>query len=328
MAGTDLSTQWEPFLRRALALPEKLTYRTMITDFRLRVFKTVADRLSFTKAAGELLISQPAVTRHISELERQLRVSPFLPGTGGFSLTRRGQRLLVHANRILDLYGNLNDAFAEEEKRFCGEIRLGASTTIAQYLLPGILASFKRRYPEIRLELFSGNTERIEEQIAGKRLDFGLIEGKASRHSLHYEPFMDDELVLVTSASNSAFRDDETTLEKLRQLPLVIREAGSGTLDVLEEALAAKGFSLQMMHIEMQLGSTEGIKRYLYHSGTFAFLSVQAILDELTQNKLRVVEIEGFEVRRRFSFVAMHGQHGRLVELFKQYCLSRHNIKL
>lgn len=300
----------------------------MITDFRLKVFKTVADRLSFTKAAGELLISQPAVTRHISELEKQLGVPLFVRGNGGISLTRQGEWLLDYANRILDLYGNLNDTFAEEGKRFCGEIRLGASTTIAQYLLPGILASFKRRYPDIRLELFSGNTERIEEQIADKHLDFGLIEGKASRHSLHYEPFMNDELVLVTSTSNSAFRDDETTLEKLRQLPLVIRETGSGTLDVLEEALADKGLSLQMMRIEMQLGSTEGIKRYLYHSGAFAFLSVQAILDELTQNKLRVVEVEGFEVRRRFSFVATHGQHSRLVELFKQYCLNHHNTKL
>ena len=177
----------------------------MLTDFRLKVFKTVADRLSFTKAAAELLISQPAVTKQINELERLLGKPLFLRHGNRISLTDDGVRLLEYANRILALYGELRDAFVEEQGAFSGEIRLGASTTLSQYVLPGLLAKFRKLYPDVRVTLFNGNTEQIERQIADGKLDFGMIEGTASNPALHYELFMDDELVLVTSASNTSF---------------------------------------------------------------------------------------------------------------------------
>ena len=300
----------------------------MITDFRLKVFKSVADRLSFTKAAADLLISQPAVTKHISELERQTGTPLFVRHGNSITLTASGELMLDYANRILALYGSLNDAFADEGKLPSGEIRIGASTTIAQYVLPGLLAAFRRRYPDVRVELENGNTGQIEEQVAAGRLDFGMIEGRASGHALHYEQFLHDELVLVTSVSNSAFRRMEVNLRELCGLPLVIRESGSGTLEVLEQALGHAGLSLRAMRIEIQLGSTESIKRYLYNSGAFAFISVQAVLDELAQNKLRVVEVPELDMHRSFSFVTAHGQRGRLIELFKQFCISNYNRRL
>lgn len=299
----------------------------MITDFRLKVFKTVADRLNFTKAAGELMISQPAVTKHISELEKQVGVPLFVRKGGTVTLTQHGLLMLDYANRILGLYGNLNDAFADNGKLPSGEIRLGASTTIAQYVLPGILATFRRRYPEIKVEMSNGNTEQIEALVADGRLDIGMIEGKASGHALHYRQFMQDEIVLVTSVSNSTFRGEEIDREQLCEIPLVIRENGSGTLAVLSEALDAYGLNLRSMHIEMQLGSTESIKRYLYNSGAFAFVSIQAVLDELAQNKLRIIDVTGLDIQRKFSFVSAHGNYGRLIELLVQFCLNN-NRKL
>lgn len=296
----------------------------MLTDFRLKVFKTVADRLSFTKAAAELLISQPAVTKQINELERLLGKPLFLRHGNRISLTDDGVRLLEYANRILALYGELRDAFVEEQGAFSGEIRLGASTTLSQYVLPGLLAKFRKLYPDVRVTLFNGNTEQIERQIADGKLDFGMIEGTASNPALHYELFMDDELVLVTSASNTSFTREEITAADLPALPLVIRENGSGTLDVLSR----HGLSLRQLHIEMQLGSTESIKHYLFYSDTFAFVSVQAVLDELAANRLRVVEVGDMELVRRFSFVTAHGQRSRLTDLFKQFCLNHYNRKL
>lgn len=300
----------------------------MITDFRLKVFKTVAERLSFTKAAAELYISQPAVTKHINELEKQVGGQLFERHRGTVRLTPRGMLLLDYASRILDLYGSLNDAFADDGQMPSGVLRIGASTTIAQYVLPGMLASFRRRYPDVKVEMTNGNTESIEELVASGRIDIGMIEGKAAGHALHYELFMNDELVLVTSVSNSAFRDDEIALERLPSLPLVVRETGSGTLDVLQEALGRAGLSLQGMNVEMQLGSSESIKRYLYNSGAFAFISVQAVLDELAQNKLRIVDVKGLEIKRNFSFVSAHGNYGRLPKLFKQFCTGYHNHRL
>ena len=300
----------------------------MLTDFRLKVFKTVADRLSFTKAAAELLISQPAVTKQINELERLLGKPLFLRHGNRISLTDDGVRLLEYANRILALYGELRDAFVEEQGAFSGEIRLGASTTLSQYVLPGVLAKFRKLYPDVRVTLFNGNTEQIERQIADGKLDFGMIEGTASNPALHYELFMDDELVLVTSASNTSFTREEITAADLPALPLVIRENGSGTLDVLSRELSRHGLSLRQLHIEMQLGSTESIKHYLFYSDTFAFVSVQAVLDELAANRLRVVEVGDMELVRRFSFVTAHGQRSRLTDLFKQFCLNHYNRKL
>lgn len=159
----------------------------MLTDFRLKVFKTVADRLSFTKAAAELLISQPAVTKQINELERLLGRPLFLRHGNRISLTDDGVRLLGYTNRILALYGELRDAFLDEQGMLAGEIHLGASTTLSQYVLPGLLARFRKQYPDIRVTLFSGNTEQIERQIADGKLDFGVIEGTASNPALHYE---------------------------------------------------------------------------------------------------------------------------------------------
>ena len=300
----------------------------MLTDFRLKVFKTVADRLSFTKAAAELLISQPAVTKQINELERLLGKPLFLRHGNRISLTDDGVRLLEYANRILALYGELRDAFVEEQGAFSGEIRLGASTTLSQYVLPGLLAKFRKLYPDVRVTLFNGNTEQIERQIADGKLDFGMIEGTASNPALHYELFMDDELVLVTSASNTSFTREEITAADWPALPLVIRENGSGTLDVLSRELSRHGLSLRQLHIEMQLGSTESIKHYLFYSDTFAFVSVQAVLDELAANRLRVVEVGDMELVRRFSFVTAHGQRSRLTDLFKQFCLNHYNRKL
>ena len=195
-------------------------------------------------------------------------------------------------------------------------------------MLPGLLAKFRKLYPDVRVTLFNGNTEQIERQIADGKLDFGMIEGTASNPALHYELFMDDELVLVTSASNTSFTREEIKAADLPALPLVIRENGSGTLDVLSRELSRHGLSLRQLHIEMQLGSTESIKHYLFYSDTFAFVSVQAVLDELAANRLRVVEVGDMELVRRFSFVTAHGQRSRLTDLFKQFCLNHYNRKL
>ena len=139
---------------------------------------------------------------------------------------------------------------------------------------------------------------------------------------------MEDELVLVTASSNRSLRQEEIAAADLKKLPLVIRETGSGTLDVVERALASRGISLRTLPVEMQLDSTESIKHYLYGSDAVAFVSVQAVFEELRHNLLRVIEIADLSVVRRFSFVMRHGRNSRLCELFKQFCINYYNQKL
>ena len=200
----------------------------MITDFRLKVFRAVAERLSFTRAADELFVTQPAVTKHINELEKQLGVPLFVRRRNAVALTPQGELLLGYVRRLLALYAELNDAFAGDGETFGGELAVGASTTISQYVLPAILSRFKKRYPEVRLTLCNGNTELIERMVADEKLDFGVIEGNAGNPQLHYETFMEDELVLVTASSNRSLRQEEIAAADLKKLPLVIRERDRG----------------------------------------------------------------------------------------------------
>ena len=286
----------------------------------------MADKLSFTKAAHELFITQPAVTKHINELEKQIGKPLFNRHGNSISLTGEGELLLSYAKRILALYQELDDELNSLQKNLTGHLRIGASTTIAQYILPRILAGFKKHYPEVQLTLINANTERIEQLLLENSIDIGMIEGNSTLPQLHYEPFVQDEIVLVASSDNRK-AGPEISIEALKTLPLVIREEGSGTLDIVEHLLEEHQIRRKDWNVEVQLGSTESIKHYLMHSNAFAFLSIHTVVEELSTNKLRVVEIKGRVISRSLQFISLHGQHARLVALFKQQCIRRYNQK-
>ena len=148
-------------------------------DFRLKVFYTVAKRLNFTKAAEELFITQPAVSKHIQEIENHFRIRLFERNGSKIKLTKAGGVLLHYCNQIFGIYSTLEfelNSFTETHK---GILRIGASTTIAQYLLPPILADFHKRYSEIQISLIISNTEQIENALKNNEIDFGIVEGQA-----------------------------------------------------------------------------------------------------------------------------------------------------
>lgn len=212
-------------------------FLSMITDFRLKVFETVARRLNFTRAAEELFITQPAVTRHIKELERLLDARLFKREGRGIALTAEGVRLLAHSRRILKEYETLAEEISfGRNSPVSGELSLGASSTMSQYVLPPLLALFNRHYPEIRIWLKSGNTEEIEQAVQDESVQLGIVEGTATRADLHYQPFMEDEIILA-GGMQAAVPSEGLSLPQLSHVPLIMREPGSGTRRVVEEAL-------------------------------------------------------------------------------------------
>lgn len=293
----------------------------MIVDFRLLVFKTVAQKMSFTKAAEELSISQPAVSKHITELESQLGSALFIRKSGKIHLTEKGVKLLEYTKRILYLYKCINEELAMDDERFSGSLSIGASTTIAQYVLPEMLANFKKEYPGIKIAIRNGNSEQIEKMLTEGEIDFGIIEDRGTRSGIHYENFSEDEIVLVC-ADTLHHRITETDTEGLTALPLVIREYGSGTLDVIEHALESRRITLKDLNIEIQLGSTESIKGYLCNSDAFALVSVAAITEELREHKLKIVDITDLEIKRRFRFISKQGDNSKTASLFKDFCIE------
>lgn len=204
-------------------------------DTRLKVFRSVATLLSFTKAANELFISQPAISKHIQELEKEYGVRLFDRIGNRIQLTRAGQLLLDHACKIIDAYQNLDFDMKKLTAKSEGELRIGASTTISQYVLPELIAGFRKQYPDIRLTLLSGNSHEIEDALATGRIDLGMVEGMKRQPTFKYTPFMKDELVAFVHCSNPLARQEEISLNLLKQTPIVLRELGSGTLDVIQK---------------------------------------------------------------------------------------------
>ncbi len=296
----------------------------MITDFRLKVFQTVALQLSFTAAARILYISQPAVTRHINELEKNIQKPLFHRHGSSISLTKEGELLMAYTRKIMALYEDFDTEIKALQNNLSGQLRIGASTTVAQYVLPAILARFKKVHPQAHLHLQNANTREIEQRVSDQIIDIGIIEGQALNPLLHYEPFIKDEIVLVTHAGNKSVQDEVINKDELKRLPLVLRERGSGTLDVVLSALKKRSISERDLQVVIELGSTESVKNYLMYSDAFAFLSVHTIIPELSTGQLQVIEIAETEINRTFQFVSLHGQHNTVLSRFKQFCLSHY----
>lgn len=297
-------------------------------DFRLIVFYTAAQHLNFTKTASALFVSQPAVSKNIQELEKKLGVPLFERKGNNLDLTESGQILYKYAQQIINLYNQASQEIQELQLGRKGNLVLGASTTISQYVLPTLLADFLTQYPNNRIQSFQSNSRTIEEQLIDKTLDLGITEGSTDNRALKYIPFMKDELVLVTNSQNPRLNELKSPIfSDLTRLPLVFREQGSGTRTIIEHALKEKRISLSDLQIEMILPSTESIKGYLERRNSFAFLSIHTIQKEVLHNRLTIVDIPSFSIERYFYFTHLYGGLTGTPNQFLQFCL-RQNFKL
>jgi len=291
-------------------------------DFRLKVFHTVAKRLNFTKAADELCITQPAVSKHIQEIENHFQLKLFDRNGTKIKLTEAGEILLQYTNQIFILYGNLEFELNTLNERHNGKLRIGASTTIAQYVLPPLLADFHKKFADITVTLLINNTEQIEQALQNKDIDFGIIEGQSKNTSFKYTVFIKDEIVLVANMNHPSAKKEMIQIEELIKTPLLIREPGSGTLEVIAHALKPFNIKISQLNTEMQLGSTESIKSYLLHSNCMAFLSIHSILKELKNKEMTIIDVNGLTIERNFHFIQSHGEAEALPELFMKF--ARH----
>jgi len=297
-----------------------------MNDFRLSVFLSVAKFKSFTKAAHELRISQPAISQHIKELESSYNVRLFERAQNTIALTHQGEIFLTYAMDITQKYKELEFEINLSNNQSIGKLVIGASTTISQYVLPAIMARYMKRFPNIELSLISGNSDQIELMVYRHEVDFGIIEGYGRRKEFNYSFFAKDELVLITSAKNKV--KQELSEEEFKKLPLILRENGSGTLAVMENTLKNHNILLSDLNIKMQLGSSESIKRFVEIEDNYAVISIAAIMDELAQGRLKVLDIDNITMPRDFSFITPAGFHNKLAEEFFQFAILTHKEML
>ena len=301
-------------------------YLHTMFDFRLQVFYTVAKRLNFTKAANALFITQPAVTKHIQELENHFKIKLFERSGNQIQLTPAGEILLQHTEQLFALYRNMEYEMSDLINRHQGILRIGASTTVAQYVIPPLLAGFHKKYPNIEIALINGNTEQIEQALINKEIELGIIEGHSKNKQIKYTEFLQDEIVLVTHAKNPIVKTGILKPDDLTQIPILFREPGSGTLEVIIHALHPHRIKLSQLKTEMQLGSTESIKSYLMHSNSFSFLSIHAIQRELQNNIFKVIDVKGLQIKRPFYLIHLHGQPEASTSLFMRFATKSNNI--
>jgi DNA-binding transcriptional LysR family regulator len=274
-----------------------------LENFRLKVFRAVAEHLNFRKAAEQLFLSQPAITLQIKALENELGVRLFDRSANRVTLTPQGRILNNYAKRIAHLAADAERRLESEDGQFAGELALAVSTTIAQYVLPRLIGAFAAEHPRVQLSVHSGNTEEVVQQLLDEKVAIGLIEGPARQRGIHVEPFMRDELVLIAPATS----DLPPSPQQWLSCNLLMREQGSGSRHVVEAALEKAGLKLKAFRTVMNLDSTEAIKSAVEAGLGIGFVSQWAISKELELGVLKTAQVRGLQMSRHFSLVTRTG---------------------
>lgn len=296
-----------------------------LDNFRLVVFRAVAEQQSFRKAAEELYLTQPAVSLQIKALEEDVGVQLFDRTGTRIKLTEAGKILLECSRQASALLVLAKDKIAALSGDHAGELALGASTTVAQYVLPRLLGEFSREYPRVHPTMISGNTEQIVQALEEQKIALGLIEGPARNRDVKTEPFLEDDLVLIVSAAHEWAELKSVSCSEIATAPLLMRERGSGTRRVVEIALAQHGVKLNSLRIVMELDSTQAIKSAVEAGLGIGFVSRWAIAkDSRLDNSFRIVEVEGLRIKRDFllAYSARRERLG-LAQEFRRFLLTR-----
>lgn len=294
-------------------------------DYKLKVFKEVALTKSFTKAAQNLNLSQPAVSKTIKSLEAEYGKAFFDRKGNTISLTAAGLAFLNYTEKILQLYQQAYEEFLDEEVIFPTTLKIGASTSVANYVLPPLLAALEQKEPKLQIHLMIGNTDKIQDQLLNKELDMGIVEGNKHHPRLTYQKFIKDELVLVTGDRNLPKIPNPITAEQLQHLPFIEREYGSGTREVITDAFRKQAVTPPESSII--LSSTESIKSYLQHSDSYAFLSIHTVRNELLDQRLQLIELEDFSIYRWFYFITRPGYPTKMTDKIFHYLKRAYNQK-
>jgi DNA-binding transcriptional LysR family regulator len=232
-----------------------------MSDRRLKVFHTVARLLSFTKAAEELHMTQPAVTFQVRQIEEYFNTRLFDRTHNKVNLTPAGERVSEFAERIFDLYSEMENSVRDLTGEISGALTIGASTTIAEYMLPALLGEFKNRYPDINLRLKVSNSEGIVSMVEHNVIDLGVVESPVGNKNLIVEVCHDDQLVVVAAPDHALVkRGGKVKASDIVSHPFVSREEGSGTRDAIMQYLADAKVSAADMNFSLELGSPEAIK--------------------------------------------------------------------
>jgi LysR family transcriptional regulator, transcriptional activator of the cysJI operon len=296
----------------------------MLENYRLTVFRAVAAQRSFRRAAEQLYLTQPAVTQQIRALEELVGLPLFDRSGREVTLTAAGAVLLQYTEQSGALLEQAAVELASLKGQISGTLRIAASTTIAQYILPPLLGAFLRLHPAVRAELESSNTESVADAIASGRAALGLVEGPPHASQVRSEIWLEDELVMLVPPSHEWAGQRSVTLQQLGSAALLMRERGSGTREVIETTLETAGLSARNLHIVLELNSTEAILGCIESGVGIGFVSRSAIQRQLALGTLAIVSVLGLTIPRNLLLLTPTGPEptgatAAMVELLRKH---------
>jgi DNA-binding transcriptional LysR family regulator len=290
-----------------------------MADRRLQVFHAVAKHLSFTKAAEALFMTQPAVTFQIRQLEEHFNTRLFDRTHGRISLTAAGNLALGYAEQILEVSAELDTRLQELSGELGGPLLIGASTTIADYLLPRVLGAYKVRFPAVVPRLFVANSEAVQNRVADRSLDIGFIEGDSHLPLLATDVCCEDELQVTCAPSHPLAKLESATPESLTHYPNISREPGSGTREVIDRYLLMVGVAPDSLQRVMELGSPEALKGLVATGLGFSIMSRVTVSNEIRLGQLVQIPLAPRLIRNMSVVYPKERIHSQLVSSFVQF---------
>ncbi len=274
----------------------------MLSD-SLKVFITVAEKKNFSKAAKALNLTQPAISFQIQTLEQYYQTLLFDRVNRHVKLTEAGELLLEYALSMSDLQSELERKMQQLTGHVKGSLMIGASRTVGEYILPQVICEFKREYSDVDITLEIYNTHQVEENVLNKRLDLGLVESKIDHSELYFQSFLEDELVVVVPSNHRFATRDAISIDELKEEPFIIREAGSGSRLVFEQALIDAEYDIENLDIIMEIGNIAAIKAAVIGGLGIAVMSRWAVTDIVNSGQASMVRVENMSMPRHFVII-------------------------
>jgi len=272
-------------------------------DHKLKVFCIVAETKSFSRASEIIRLTQPAVSLQIQALEEMYGTKLFNRSGCVITLTQAGEMLYKYAKEISTLYSAAEKEIGGVTGLVKGIISVGASSTIGNYVLPSVIADFKRKFPKVGVHLHVGNSKNVVDFINAGSVDVGLVEGDVNKQKLTVEKLVADEMVFIMSPYHSLAKKASISIMELSKEALIFREEGSGTRQAIEKYLSKHGMSQQNLKISLIMGSTESIKTAVEEGLGTSILSKWAARKEVRYGSLKTATFKEDKFIRDFSVV-------------------------
>lgn len=291
-----------------------------LTFHQLALFRVVAQHLSYTHAAEQLYLSQPAVSQQVKALERQIGLRLFARQGRGIRLTPAGNELLRHAEKLLTLFTDLTPVVQQIHQLERGSVFIGASTSAGTYIVPALLGAFHAHYPGIHITLTVANRHAIEEHLLSHSIDLVVMSQIEQHERFVIEHLAPYELAVVAHPSHPLAKQKHISLHDLQEETLLLREEGAGTRYDTERYLAQTGVALRG---NVELGSIEAIKESIIAGLGISVLALDSLTHEIERGDLVVLDVEGFPLQRHWYVVRLKGKRMSLAaEALRQFLLK------